>query len=52
MFLLAKHTLRLPVVPNGELQVGLTALTLSLALSHGEREQIVENHNNGRISVI
>ena len=25
---------------------------LSLALSHGEREQMAENHNNGRTSVI
>ena len=31
-------------VPNG--------FALSLTLSHGEREQIVGNHNNGRISVI
>ena len=37
MFLLAKHTLPLPVVPNGECQVGLTVLALSLTLSHGER---------------
>jgi len=31
-------------VPNG--------FALSLALSHGEREQMAGNHNNGRISVI
>ena len=38
----AKPTLPLPIVPNRELQVGLTVLALSLALSHGEREQITE----------
>ena len=37
MFLLAKHTLPLSVVPNGERQVSLTVFALSLALSHGER---------------
>jgi len=37
MFSRAKPTLPLPVVPNGELQVGLTVAALSLALSHGER---------------
>jgi len=52
IFSRAKPTLRLSVVPNGELQVGLTVFALSLALSHGEREQIAGNHNNGRISVI
>ena len=31
-------------VPNG--------FALSLALSHGEREQMAGNHNNGRTSVI
>ena len=31
-----------PFVPNRELQVGLTVLTLSLTLSHGERERITE----------
>ena len=46
MFLLAKHTLPLPIVPNGECQVGLTVLALSLALSRGEREQIAGNRNN------
>jgi len=35
-------------LPNRELQVGLTVLALSLALSHGEREQMAENHSNGR----
>ncbi|WP_241429693.1 hypothetical protein [Neisseria sicca] len=30
----------------GGLQVGLTVFALSLALSHGEREQMAENHNN------
>ena len=44
----AKPTLRLSVVPNGELQVGLTVLALSLTLSRGEREQMAENQNNGR----
>ena len=38
LFSWAKPTLPLPVVPNGELQVGLTVAALSLALSHGERE--------------
>ena len=28
--------------------MGLTVLALSLALSHGEREQMAENQNNGR----
>jgi len=28
--------------------VGLTVLALSLTLSHGEREQMAENHSNGR----
>ena len=37
LFSWAKPTLPLPVVPNGELQVGLTVAALSLALSHGER---------------
>ena len=40
--------LPLSVVPNGECQVGLTVLALSLTLSRGEREQIVVNQNNGR----
>ena len=38
----------LPIVPNGECQVWLTVATFSLALSQGEREQMAENHNNGR----
>ena len=42
MFSRAKPTLPLPIVPNRELQVGLTVLALSLALSRGEREQITE----------
>ena len=33
---------------TGNLQVGLTVLALSLALSHGEGEQMAENHSNGR----
>ena len=37
LFSWAKPTLRLSVVPNGELQVGLTVFALSLALSRGER---------------
>jgi len=28
--------------------VGLTVFALSLTLSHGEREQMAENHSNGR----
>ena len=48
MFSWAKPTLPLSVVPNGECQVGLTVLALSLTLSRGEREQIVGNQNNGR----
>ena len=48
MFSWAKPTLRLSVLSNGKLQVGLTVFALSLALSHGEREQMAENHNNGR----
>ena len=32
----------LPIVPNGECQVWLTVLALSLALSREEREQITE----------
>ena len=48
MFSRAKPTLRISVLPNRELQVGLTVLALSLALSHGEREQMAENHSNGR----
>ena len=47
MFSRAKPTLRISVLPNRELQVGLTVLALSLALSHGEREQMAENHSNG-----
>ena len=48
LFSRAKPTLRLPVLSNRKLQVGLTVATFSLALSHGEREQMAENHNNGR----
>ena len=31
---------------------GFDCFALSLALAHGEREQIAGNHNNGQISVI
>ena len=48
MFSWAKPTLRLSVLLNGKLQVGLTVLALSLTLSRGEREQMAENQNNGR----
>ena len=48
MFSWAKPTLRLSVLLNGRLQVGLTVLALSLTLSRGEREQMAENQNNGR----
>ena len=37
LFSWAKPTLRISVVSNGECQVGLTVLALSLTLSHGER---------------
>jgi len=48
LFSWAKPTPPLSVVPNGELQVGLTVFTLSLTLSHRARKQMAENHNNGR----
>ena len=46
LFSWAKPSYDFPFVPNRELQVGLTVFALSLALSHGEREQIAGNRNN------